>query len=239
MILKTLSLIHHQIRILSNLIQPLLLINSHLITSNNHGKVWIFLVLRVERSGEHGIPFFGIAVEAYHGMGGEPFFEFAHPVWEGGEGGDDDEGAGDVHCAEMGDEADYLDGFSQSHLIRQNSTNPILIQTNQPPHTLQLIILQLTPIRQILRLDENRLPIGSDTLRIVFFLRGLEIGFSIRGFPAATFFAFLLLFGVFFGAAFFALFLAASDLGGGLGLHVGLEFVNVVGDEVGVFLGAA
>ena len=51
-------------------------------------------------------------MESYDRKSREPLFEFTHPVGQGGEGGDNDEGTGDVHCAEVGNEGNDLDGFS-------------------------------------------------------------------------------------------------------------------------------
>mmetsp|Transcript_24744 Transcript_24744/g.52487 ORF Transcript_24744/g.52487 Transcript_24744/m.52487 type:complete len:705 (-) Transcript_24744:568-2682(-) len=236
MIFESLSLIHHQIRVLSNFIQPLLVANCHLVTGNNNGKIRIFLELGIERSRQHGITFFGGAVEPYDGVGGEPFLEFAYPIGKGGEGGNDDKGSGDVHCTEMCDQGDDLDCFSQSHLICQYSTNPILIQANQPPHTLQLIILQRTPRGEILRLNENRLP---PMRGVVLILCRLQIDLSLGGFSRILFALLLALFRI-SGGSFFALFFgAARGLFLGLGCHVGLKFVDVGGDEVGVFFGTA
>mmetsp|Transcript_17385 Transcript_17385/g.31433 ORF Transcript_17385/g.31433 Transcript_17385/m.31433 type:complete len:241 (-) Transcript_17385:535-1257(-) len=240
MILQTLSLIHNQVGVLSNLVQSLLVPNRHLVTRDNNGKVLVLFELIIQRSGEHGIPILRRAVESYHGERGKPFVEFAYPVGKRCERYDDDEWARDVHCAKMRDEGDDLDCFTQSHLVRQNPTNPILVQTHQPPHPLQLIILQFTTRRQILGLNENRLRIRS-LGGIVFFRCTLQIGFAVGGFAVVALFALSLLFGVGRSALFGALFLATSSSAcvGGLGLHGRLEFVNVCGYEVGVFFGTA
>mmetsp|Transcript_24470 Transcript_24470/g.52910 ORF Transcript_24470/g.52910 Transcript_24470/m.52910 type:complete len:611 (+) Transcript_24470:546-2378(+) len=239
MILQTLSLIHNQVGVLSNLVQSLLVPNRHLVTRDNNGKVWVLFELCIQRSGEHGISLLRSAVESYHWERGKPFVEFAYPVGKRGERYDDDEWAGHVHCAKMRDEGDDLNCFTQSHLIGQNPTNPILIQTHQPPHPLQLIIFQFTPRRQILGLNEDRFPLRS-LGGIVFFRCSLQIGFAVGGFAVVALFAFSLLFGVGRSTLFRALFLAtSSNCVGGLGLHGHLEFVNVRGDEVGVFFGTA
>lgn len=53
-----------------------------------------------------------------------PRAELPLPVGDGGQGGDDEEGASDAHAEDLEEERDGLDGFPQTHLICQDAVFP-------------------------------------------------------------------------------------------------------------------
>lgn len=55
---------------------------------------------------------------------GRPRAELPLPVGDGGQGGDDEEGAADPHAEDLVQEGDGLDGLSQTHLICQDAVFP-------------------------------------------------------------------------------------------------------------------
>lgn len=53
-----------------------------------------------------------------------PRAELPLPVGDGGQRGDDEEGAADAHVENLVEEGDGLDGLPQPHLIRQDAVFP-------------------------------------------------------------------------------------------------------------------
>mmetsp|Transcript_32873 Transcript_32873/g.69985 ORF Transcript_32873/g.69985 Transcript_32873/m.69985 type:complete len:371 (+) Transcript_32873:1321-2433(+) len=75
-----------------------------------------------------------------------PSRELAVPVGDGGEGRHDKEGtAGDQLLRYRVHVGGCLDGFSQSHLIRQDGAPLVQVIRHEPAHSLCLVIPQLSP----------------------------------------------------------------------------------------------
>ena len=103
MILKTLTLVHDQVGVLPDLVQPLLVPDRHLVARHDYREIVILTELGIERTVDHGIPILRRSVKPHHGVAGKPFFEFTHPVGQSGERRNDHERTSDFHRAEMRD----------------------------------------------------------------------------------------------------------------------------------------
>ncbi len=112
MVLQPLTLIYDKVLKWSNLVQPFFIPNGHFVTGDQHRIISVFTIVFVENAIEHGFPLGVISVETANRERRKPLLEFADPVGKSGEGGDNDEGAGDRHGAKVGYEADYLDRFT-------------------------------------------------------------------------------------------------------------------------------
>eukprot|EP00968_Pinguiococcus_pyrenoidosus_P021741 scaffold2908_cov257-Pinguiococcus_pyrenoidosus.AAC.2 len=88
---------------------------------------------------------FSGAVEADHAKRRTPPRELVHPVAEGGLGDQDDVRASDVlvlhHVAQ---DADRLQRLAESHLVRQDAVDAVLVQANHPVQALKLVWPQLS-----------------------------------------------------------------------------------------------
>lgn len=91
----------HQVRELSYLVETLFISNCNLVTGNNDGEIIPLFVFDIQRTSNHGISFGLGSMETYNGMRGQPLLEFTNPVGKCCERGNNDEGTGYGHGAQM------------------------------------------------------------------------------------------------------------------------------------------
>lgn len=73
-----------------------------------------------------------------------PFLHLHHPVGDGGEWHNDEEGAVDsLVLHQVADQSDGLDGFAQTHLVSQDSVQVVVVEGHHPFQPTHLVLLQL------------------------------------------------------------------------------------------------
>mmetsp|Transcript_29792 Transcript_29792/g.86850 ORF Transcript_29792/g.86850 Transcript_29792/m.86850 type:complete len:901 (-) Transcript_29792:738-3440(-) len=234
MILEALSLIDDEVGeslCPSDLIELGLIADGNLVGCNDDGEVRVLPLLVMKAAGEHCLPVRAGPVIPRHGEGGEPLLKLPHPVGQGGQGGHDEEWSRYTFGKEGGNGGNHLDGLAEAHLVTQDAGHSVLVQRQQPPYALELVVLELASLGQDIGLDEDGpAPIG--------FLGGgvLVLGRleGRRGGLAVVLLGFLLALGPALGLALLGLLVAPGELPGGLRGHVVLQFLEIGGDEVGV-----
>mmetsp|Transcript_59635 Transcript_59635/g.158717 ORF Transcript_59635/g.158717 Transcript_59635/m.158717 type:complete len:424 (-) Transcript_59635:1733-3004(-) len=88
------------------------------------------------------------AAHVHHAVVRQPLLELLHPVGHGGLRRENHVRApGVLELGQVADHGDCLDSLAQTHLVGQNSTDAVVVETNQPVQPFQLIFTQ-GPIRK-------------------------------------------------------------------------------------------
>mmetsp|Transcript_3256 Transcript_3256/g.9269 ORF Transcript_3256/g.9269 Transcript_3256/m.9269 type:complete len:495 (+) Transcript_3256:1181-2665(+) len=99
---------------------------------------------------------------------GRPFGKLLHPVVDGREGDDNEEGAHDAEgLRQVGQVANALDGLAKAHLIRQDAVVVLRPRVDKPVEASELVVAQLPPGEVLGLLSERPVALEEERLALL------------------------------------------------------------------------